>query len=115
VDILDGKRHDKSAQVHHLGRAVYLLSGGKHWGWLSFPGEAETLSLEVLNRADAMFLNTFRALVNQWIDSGIEAEIESPLTRDIRKVPPGLFGSSVRRSICLANSQHAATCADEQR
>lgn len=89
MDILDGKRHDKSAQVHHLGRAVYLLSGGKHWGWLSFPGEAETLSLEVLNRADAMFLNTFRALVNQWIDSGIEAEIESPLTRDIRNVPPG--------------------------
>jgi hypothetical protein len=89
MDILDGKRHDKVAQAHHLRRAVYLLNGGKHWGWLSFPGEADTFTPEVLKRADAMFLSSFRALANQWIDSGVDAEIESPLARNIRKVPPG--------------------------
>jgi len=89
MDILDGKRHDKSPQSHHLGHAVYLLNGGKHWGWLSFPGEGDAFTVEVLEHADATFLDAFRALVNQWINSGIEAEIESPLNRDVRKVLPG--------------------------
>ena len=40
-------------------------------------------------RANAKFLASFRALVSQWIDSGIKDGIESPLARDVRAVPSG--------------------------
>jgi hypothetical protein len=89
VEILDGKRHDKSAQSHHLNWAIQLLNGGEHWGFLSHPDVAKEFTPEALKRADVMFSRSFRALANQWIDSGVEEEIESPLTRNIRKVPPG--------------------------
>jgi hypothetical protein len=89
MEILDGKNHSKWAQPHHLNREVSLLNGGPAWGWLDFPGVADEFTPEALKRADARFLESFRALANQWIDSGIDNEVESPLTRDVRKVPPG--------------------------
>lgn len=66
-----------------------MLNGGPAWGWLDFPGVAEQFDPEALKRADAKFLKSFRALVNQWIDSGINNGIESPLTRNVRAVPSG--------------------------
>jgi len=89
MEILDGRNHSKWAQPHHLNSAVSLLNGGPGWGWLDFPGVADEFAPEALKRADARFLQSFRAFVNQWIDSGIGGEIESPLARDVRKVPPG--------------------------
>ena len=89
VEILDGKNHSKWAQPRHLNRAVSLLNGGPCWGWLDFPGVAAEFTPEALRDADTRFLKAFRALVNQWIDSGIDNEIESPLARDVRRVPPG--------------------------
>ena len=89
MEILDGKNHSKWAQRQHLKRAVSLLNGGPAWGWLDFPGVSDEFAPEALKRADARFLQSFRAFVNQWIDSGIDDEIELPLARDVRKVPPG--------------------------
>ena len=44
----------------------------------------------------APFLVVFRSLVNQWIDSGKDAEgVESPFKRNLRDVPPGYSRSLI--------------------
>ncbi len=90
MEILDGKRHDKAAQPFHLSRIVGLLNGAKYWGWLSDSDAAKNYQPEQIEKADALFAETVRALVDQWIDSGKNAEgIESPLSRNVNTVPPG--------------------------
>lgn len=90
MEILDSKRHDKAAQPHHLSRIVHFLNGSKYWGWLSEPEMAENYQPEQVNQGNALFTMTLQALVDQWIDSGKDAEgIESPLTRNLNAVPLG--------------------------
>jgi hypothetical protein len=90
MEILDGKRHDKAALPHHLSLAVFFLNGGGHWGMLDWGMLNAPQKSEDVKRGDAVFLKTFRALVNQWIDSGKDGEgIESPLRRNVNEVPGG--------------------------
>jgi hypothetical protein len=90
MEILDGKRHDKAALPHHLNLAVYFLNGGGHWGLLDWGMLNAHEESQDVKRGNAIFLKTFRALVNQWIDSGKNGEgIESPLRRNVNEVPPG--------------------------
>jgi hypothetical protein len=90
VEILDGKWHGRAAQPFHLARIVGFLNGGRHWGWLSHPETARNYQPEQIERADRLFVKSFRALVDQWIDSGKQAGgTESPLSRNVNAVPPG--------------------------
>jgi hypothetical protein len=50
----------------------------------------ESYSAKQISTADAVYLDALRAVVDQWIDSGIDAAgIESPLTRNVSTVPSG--------------------------
>ena len=97
MEILDGKSHTKSARRSQLEWIVWLLNEGKHWGWLDHASNPLNLKPEQLRRADEVFMKQFRALVEQWIESGKDSNgIEQPLTRNVRNVPSGyaepLFG-----------------------
>ena len=88
MQVLDGKRHDRAAQRSELARIVGWLNGGKHWGWLDHSAEPKIFTPEQIRRGDAAFTKAFRALMDQWIDSGKDGG-EEPLTRYVNKVPPG--------------------------
>lgn len=90
MEILDGKRHDKKSERFHLDHSVYLLNGGRHWGWLDHSAEPKNFTPQQIKRGNEVFTKAFRALVNQWIDSGKDARgIESPLRRYVNKAPRG--------------------------
>ncbi len=90
MDIIDNKRHDKAALQVFLNLKVCFLNGGKHWGLLEAPGIVENYNLQDVKRGNVTFLKSFRALVNQWIASGKDADqIESPLKRNVSSVPSG--------------------------
>lgn len=91
MQILDGKNHRRGAyEKVALDLILHVLLTGKHWGSLDFPGASQNYPSGDKERARTMFLNTFRALVDQWIDSGIDADgIETPSNRYVRGPPPG--------------------------
>jgi hypothetical protein len=91
MQILDGKNHQRGAfEKIALDRVVGLLNGGRHWGWLISPVTAKNYTPEAISRADAAFLSTFRALVDQWIESGINEDgLETPSSRYVRGLPKG--------------------------
>ncbi len=91
MDILDGKNHHRGLyEKYVLCLVVELLNTGRHWGRLSHPIVAQSYSPDALRRADAAFLTTFRALIDQWIDSGINEDgVETPSSRYVRGLPRG--------------------------
>lgn len=93
MQIFDGKNHQRGAfEKIALDVIVGLLNTGKYWGWISFPPTSNNYTPEAISRADGVFLTTLRALVDQWIDSGISQDgIETPSSRFVR---PALKGCS---------------------
>jgi len=91
MQILDGKNHGRGGyEKFALDMIVELLNTGQHWGWLSSPINAKNYTPEALHRADVVFLTTFRGLVDQWIDSGINEDgLETPSNRHVRPTPKG--------------------------
>jgi len=91
MQILDGKNHCHGAyEKFVLDWIVELLNTGRHWGFLDVSPMAQNYSSAVLQRADAEFLKTLRALVDQWIASGInEDDTETPSHRYVRGLPKG--------------------------
>jgi hypothetical protein len=91
MQILDGKNHRRGAyEKVALNIILDLLNTGRNWGWLSFPPTSTQYAPEELVLADAVFLKTFRGLVDQWIDSGIDENgIEVPSRRYVRGLPTG--------------------------
>src|SRR5271157_4593137 len=91
MQILDGKNHRHGAyEKFVLGGIVGLLNSGRHWGWLDHPLIAKNYTPEGILHADAVFLKTLRALVDQWIDSGINEDgTETPSSRYVRGLPKG--------------------------
>jgi len=91
MQILDGKNHQRGAyEKIALDLISGLLNGGRYWGWLISPATAKNYTPEEILRADAAFLTTLRALVDQWIDSGINEDgVETPSSRYVRGLPKG--------------------------
>lgn len=89
MQILDGKNHRRGAYEKSVGeRVVHYLNGGKHWGHLDFVPDAH--APEAIEGANVLFLTTLQALVDQWIDSGIDPiEVEAPSRRYVRGLPEG--------------------------
>jgi hypothetical protein len=91
MQILDGKNHRHGAYDKiALDVILSYLNGGRHWGRLILPDFARKYTREEIIRTDAEFLKTLRALVDQWIDSGINEDgIETPSSRYVRGLPKG--------------------------
>jgi hypothetical protein len=91
LQLQDGKNHRRGAYEKIVGYIVVdYLNGGRNWGFLDTPPIIETVEPDRLNRANALFHETLRALVDQWIASGIsEDETESPSSRFVRGLPNG--------------------------
>jgi len=76
----------------HDGKKVveYLNGRGRYWGRIHHPGVAKSYDSSELRSADAVFCETLRALVDRWIDSGIdERGVERPSSRNLEGVPTG--------------------------
>ncbi len=101
MEIFDGKNHYRGAyEKFVLGQMVELLNTGRHWGLLQHPLVAQGYTPEALRRADAAFLTTLRALVDQWIDSGINEDgTETPSSRYVRGLPRG-YSESLFDILC---------------
>ncbi len=91
MQILDGKNHRQGAyEKIALDVIVGHLNGGRYWGWLAAPITAKNYTPEAIARADSLFLTTFRALVDQWIASGVNEDgTETPSSRYVRGLPKG--------------------------
>jgi hypothetical protein len=91
MEILDGKNHRRGAyEKFVLGMTVERLNNGRHWGWLDHPHVAKNYTPEGILRANATFLKTLRALVDQWIESGVREDgIDVPSSRYVRGLPKG--------------------------
>jgi len=91
MQILDGKNHRRGAYDRiALDIIVKVLNGGWFWRWMDDALIAMNHTAEQIKRADATFLRAFRALVDQWIDSGIDEDgIETPSRRYVRGLPKG--------------------------
>ncbi len=95
MQILDGKNHQRGAfEKVALDVIVGLLNTGKYWGWISFPPTSSNYTPEQIRLADTAFLTTLRALVDQWINSGIREDgVETPSRRNVRPAPEGYLES----------------------
>jgi hypothetical protein len=95
MEILDGKNHRHGAyEWVALDIILGLLNTGRDWGWLGTSITAKNYAPEAIVRADAVFLSTLRALVDQWIDSGIDEHgVETPSRRYVRGLPKGYSAS----------------------
>ena len=91
MQILDGKNHQRGGyEKVALDIILELLNTGRYWGWLNFVPTSANYAPEAIVRADSVFLTTLRALVDQWIDSGINEDgIETPSIRYVRPTPKG--------------------------
>jgi hypothetical protein len=91
MQILDGRNHHRGVlEKFALIRTVELLNTGKYWGWLAHPLVAKNYSPDAIVRADKVFFEAFRGMVDQWIDSGIDENgIETPPSRYVCGLPHG--------------------------
>lgn len=91
MQVLDGKNHHRGAYERGVpSRIVDLLNSGRYWGFLDHPDVSKEFDQQVVAQANEVFLKTFRALVDQWIDSGIDQHgIEIPSRRYVRGLPLG--------------------------
>ena len=88
--VIGKKVVSKASHARELARIVRILNNERFMGCLppaAFPASYTSLEIE---RANTEHLGSLRAMVNQWIDSGKDGDgHESPITRDLRAVPPG--------------------------
>ena len=91
MQILDGKNHQHGVyEKFILIRITEVLRTGKKWGFLDHPLVMGDFPPDAITRANAIFLETLRKLVDQWIDSGLdEYGMETPSARYVREVPKG--------------------------
>jgi hypothetical protein len=91
MQILDGKNHRRGAYDSiALDIIVEILNGGWYWRWQNDALIAMHYTTEAIQRVDVIFLKIFRALVDQWIDSGIDENgTETPSRRYVRGLPKG--------------------------
>jgi hypothetical protein len=89
--IFDGKNHHRGAYDRiALDVVLELLNGREYWAWIKLPPTSTNYTPEELLRADEVFLSTLRALVDQWINSGIRDDgTEMPSSRYVRPAPKG--------------------------
>jgi hypothetical protein len=90
MEILDGKNRGPYKEFL-IGQVVEYLNGrGRYWGRIHHPVVAKNYDSGELRSADVVFCATLRALVDRWIDSGIdERGVERPSGRNLEGVPTG--------------------------